>query len=356
MPKDSIDLGGYLDRARSDGVANLPVGEETFYLVRSKLKASTARSPIVGNDALIKPPLKRLAYSDRTAWLMAGLSELAYIRFEDGPEQESELETLLKAGNVHLLALFHDRDTDTQGFLAHRPGEFRVLAFRGTENLRDAKTDISALFKSTPYGKAHQGFLEAYQSVADKVEKALDASAAEGNDAQLLVTGHSLGGALATVATRMLEKAYTISGCYTFGSPRVGDERWADSFKTPVYRVINRADPVPLVPGSDVLRLLLTGLTRLPVLSWLAAPLTQFLERGYVGYQHVGDPRLLLGGHDDARLKIGSATVLSRVSSLLLDNILTPWALLYRIPKLVDDHRMPHYVAKLRKIAEDKNH
>ena len=33
-------------------------------------------------DSLTEPPIKRAAYSDRTAWLMAVMSALAYVRFE----------------------------------------------------------------------------------------------------------------------------------------------------------------------------------------------------------------------------------------------------------------------------------
>lgn len=33
-----------------------------------------------------KPPVRRAAYSDRTAWLMAILSELAYTRFDEEDE------------------------------------------------------------------------------------------------------------------------------------------------------------------------------------------------------------------------------------------------------------------------------
>ncbi len=35
---------------------------------------------------LLEPPVKRAAYSDRTAWLMAEMSRLAYMKFEENPD------------------------------------------------------------------------------------------------------------------------------------------------------------------------------------------------------------------------------------------------------------------------------
>ncbi|MBF0252287.1 MAG: hypothetical protein HQL29_00580, partial [Candidatus Omnitrophica bacterium] len=36
--------------------------------------------------------------------------------------------------------------------------------------------------------------------------------------------------------------------CYTFGSPKVGNDEYDDQIKVPIYRVINDVDIVPLFP------------------------------------------------------------------------------------------------------------
>ena len=41
-----------------------------------------------------------------------------------------------------------------------------------------------------------------------------------------------------------------LAGCYTFGAPRVGDDGRLGCFKTPIYRIVNATDPVPIVPPS----------------------------------------------------------------------------------------------------------
>ncbi len=41
-----------------------------------------------------------------------------------------------------------------------------------------------------------------------------------------------------------------LAACYTFGTPRVGDDGRLGCFKTPIYRIINAAYPIPIVPPS----------------------------------------------------------------------------------------------------------
>ena len=67
------------------------------------------------------------------------------------------------------------------------------------------------------------------------------------SDVPIYITGHSLGGALAQIATAILGND-RIAACYTFGSPRVGNYIFDLWVKPPSYRVINYADIVPQVP------------------------------------------------------------------------------------------------------------
>ncbi len=81
------------------------------------------------------------------------------------------------------------------------------------------------------------------------------------------VTGHSLGGALALMATAELanhEDATirdSIAACYTFGCPRAGDSSFDLYVKAPLYRITNGVDLVPAIPPA------------------------------ILGYRHVGDTR-----------------------------------------------------------------
>jgi hypothetical protein len=71
------------------------------------------------------------------------------------------------------------------------------------------------------------------------------------------VTGHSLGGALAThAAAHLIANGIQVDTFYTFGSPRVGDSRFTQWFDTTLKtnsknRITHGRDPVPHLPFED---------------------------------------------------------------------------------------------------------
>ncbi len=356
--EDFTELQKRLLEAQKNGSAKYDGPEGQFYLVAPHTHVADASEPFTGAENLLDPPLARAAYSDRSAWLLANMSQLAYRDFEkDENAQANLLRTLTNAGFSRIE--FFDCDvTGTQAFLAIRPGSFAVLAFRGTEkNKRDIFTDLSARFYDTADGKAHQGFAKAFESVEGHLRKSLGELSLNHPDLQIFITGHSLGGALATAATHTLEKDFLISACYTFGSPRVGTAEWSDSVKTPIYRVVNSADGVPMVPGNTVLRTVLLWLPNLPLLTWLERPVEKFVSAGFVGFQHAGDMRFLVGDGNSAKLKIGSAAAWARFRHVVIGKFLG--ALKALNPKALSatfsDHAISGYVKKLRVIAERRN-
>lgn len=200
---------------------------------------------------LLNLPIRRAAYSDRTAWLMAEMSRIAYLKFE---ENIHVLEEALKEGGFEVVGIFNAKGT--QAFLAKRAVDrMAVLAFRGTEKdkIEDILADLDARFYHGENGaKIHNGFYKAFQAVeADVREKVKPL-----NDHSLYVTGHSLGGALALMATRALNSD-NLAACYTFGSPRVGSEEFDDDIKPPIYRVVNAFDIVPFSPPVYALEILM---------------------------------------------------------------------------------------------------
>jgi len=227
---------------------------------------------------LLSPPILRAAYSDRTAWLMAEMSKLAYFKFED--TELDKLKHVLNQADFELLAVFNNEGT--QAFLTKRnKDKMAILAFRGTEkeDPRDVVTDLKASFYKDNKGiEIHDGFYKAFKVVEKDALKEVDKL----KEFALYVTGHSLGGALALVATRVLNSD-NLAACYTFGSPKVGKEEFDDDIKPPIYRVVNAFDIVPFSPPSYLLDLLLT----VPV-----KKLQKFLIK-FKGYEHHGDMRYL---------------------------------------------------------------
>jgi triacylglycerol lipase len=134
-----------------------------------------------------------------------------------------------------------------------------IAAFRGTEGLFDVLTDFDWVQIPFPYvsgaGKTHRGFTELYDEIVRK--DLMSCMEQLSPEQKLIVTGHSLGGALATLSA--LDLAVNSRGkrrpiVYTFASPKVGDPQFADVFDRTVresIRVVNAFDIVPRFPMSS---------------------------------------------------------------------------------------------------------
>lgn len=112
-------------------------------------------------------------------------------------------------------------------------------------------TDLDTKFILSKVGRIHRGFSEAM----DYIWKDLRQTLFDFRDKKqaIWITGHSLGGALATLAAdRLTEEGIEISGLYTFGQPRVGDKTFARNLdgkiKGRTFRFVHDEDIVPTVP------------------------------------------------------------------------------------------------------------
>ena len=137
-------------------------------------------------------------------------------------------------------------ETDTQVLVEKMAeGQFAVI-FPGTASAQDWRTD-SKIKKIEWFGhRVHRGFAQAYDSVHYGIDTIIPPNAA------VIIAGHSLGGALATLAAIRLGLKHTISAVYTFGSPRVGNGPFARRYDALLhdntFRLVNEGDPVPHVP------------------------------------------------------------------------------------------------------------
>src|SRR5260370_155400 len=195
---------------------------------------------------LLDPPVDRAAYSARSAWIMARCSELGYVPFENGPAQIQHLRHSLNDLRLELLAPFQVEATT--GYVANSQ-RYAVLASRGTtKDMRNILTDINVRFYRDPQtnAKIAAGFGQAFALVKSDISAAISQI---DRGLPLYITGHSLGGALAVIASARIEPSDRVAACYTFGCPRVGTAEFADElWKVPVYRLVHSADIVPRVP------------------------------------------------------------------------------------------------------------
>jgi predicted lipase len=165
------------------------------------------------------------------------------------------------SSDFRLLARFENKGTDTQGIFGEAYGNSLVVAFRGSEEtgIADWITDLKFIQQVYPYEesknkkvKVHHGFISAYKSVREAVLN----EAKKTPHPRIICAGHSLGGALATLCA--LDLQYNLPdkevSCYTFGSPKVGNPHFTESYNKRVpntFRFVNRSDAVPdLPPGS----------------------------------------------------------------------------------------------------------
>ena len=128
-----------------------------------------------------------------------------------------------------------------------------ILLIRGTQasHIPDLLTDIDVGLQISDTGKTvHAGFNKCYQSFAGDIRRFIRMS----NPTHIHCIGHSLGGALATLAADWISSnKIAPSTLYTFGSPRVGGKPFAERFTQQIrdnriFRVQHKTDIIPTIP------------------------------------------------------------------------------------------------------------
>jgi GTP-binding protein EngB required for normal cell division len=122
-------------------------------------------------------------------------------------------------------------------------------------------------------GVVHPGFALLLEEFLPYIKTVIEKT----NPKSICLTGHSLGGALATLAAYRLMNAFSIDSVYTFGSPRVGDKDFRDQYSIRHFRFENKNDIVPHLPPFDKHR------------DWINNLISPFnLSLPAVSYKHVG--------------------------------------------------------------------
>ena len=187
------------------------------------------------------------------------------------------------------------------------------FAFRGTEpsKLNDVMADLK-IFKNTAKagGKVHGGFQEEVNDLWMDIVKELDHNDQLKVRKDVYMTGHSLGAAMATIATTR----YAPEELFTFGSPRVGGKHFIKNIKSDHYRFMNNNDIVCRIPPA-----------------WL-------------GFRHHGQ-MIYFNRFGDKQLKPTWADTFY--------GILNSWKR-FKFFDGVVDHGMPNYVKAIKKLAKEK--
>lgn len=206
------------------------------------------------------------AFGDpRNAAALAAAAQFAYYPEDRGAEAfRDELGLTARLVSVN----------NTQAYVAEDDANV-LIAFRGSEGptsvdgLKDWFLTNAMNLLVQPTGplateflgagvgaRWHMGFVAAIADVWDPLYADVSAKLAA-KERPLWVTGHSLGGALALMASWLLfRKTVMPHQIVTFGGPMVGNKVVAEAFDREfagkLFRYVNAPDPVPLLPMMSV--------------------------------------------------------------------------------------------------------
>ena len=151
-------------------------------------------------------------------------------------------------------ATIRDASTDTNGFVGIL-GDKIFVVYRGTSSKLNWADDAEAwqdAFVGCKDCQIHHGFNKCIDNTIKSVISALEPLRKEHPSYAIVCAGHSLGGALANVAAlEILQAGFSNVQHYSFGSPRVGNQQFAEysnKMLPEAQRITHYKDTVPHVP------------------------------------------------------------------------------------------------------------
>ena len=152
------------------------------------------------------------------------------------------------AGMAHILSLPNSSGSGNTVF----------VTIRGTKTLKDMRADLQ--LKTVPYtngaGQIHKGFYAYAKALLPSILSVINAQT---NTTRVIVSGHSLGAALAQICGSMLitqQSNKVPVNVISFATPRVGDSACTTSIRNIIqpqgllYTVVNTSDLIPQLPLS----------------------------------------------------------------------------------------------------------
>jgi len=213
------------------------------------------------------PPFEptKSSFDPANAWWLSELCRLVYT--PDNKEGRKPWRKIIRfdfldKSPFEEIHSFHKTGTHAAIYRCHPPGNpddnYHILCFRGTSGFRQWVLNLSAaptLWASSDNHPVnllskkdrlapcvHSGFKILFDRIWPLIEPII-----ADIPGPFIYTGHSLGAALATMAS--LRKAPT--QLYTFGSPRIGNAAFRDQFDHPPhFRICNHHDIVTLLPQT----------------------------------------------------------------------------------------------------------
>ncbi|CAM1507920.1 Fc.00g047680.m01.CDS01 [Cosmosporella sp. VM-42] len=161
----------------------------------------------------------------------------------------------VEGDKVTVIANFNGASTGIGGYVATDNARSEiVVSVRGSSNIRNWIANLEFAQQDCSFVAGcgvHTGFQKAWAEISAPVKAAVAKAKAANPSFKIISTGHSLGGAVATLAAAYLRKDGNAVDLFTYGSPRVGNNVFANFVTNQAgaeFRVTHGDDPVPRLP------------------------------------------------------------------------------------------------------------
>ena len=199
---------------------------------------------IIGQDSYrlnarpvdLRPPLSRVSFDE--IYNFAQISADAYDDPDHVRREHPNASWVSTPGHTHVQYFV----------LPPSEARYQVVAVRGSVDSVNWSTDKDtyAVFDNSSGIVMHHGFGKVSKIILKDLKLRLRA------DRPLVLTGHSLGGAVAAIlAIYLHNEGYKVHRVYTFGQPKFTDANGAHRYQhIPILRIINQNDIVPMWPNQ----------------------------------------------------------------------------------------------------------
>lgn len=181
----------------------------------------------------------------------ASASQSANDQPNTAPDEDRILANLLEDDKGFMSVFGVSRNSAQAALIEHQ--DYLCIAFRGTDELADWLDNLNVFSTKELFGEFHRGFWQSVEDVWPSIN-AKFRQLQQQTPRPLFITGHSLGGAMATIAAaKLVHEDKPFTSVYTFGQPRALTRDTARIFNSECqsryFRFHNNNDIVTRAPA-----------------------------------------------------------------------------------------------------------
>lgn len=167
-------------------------------------------------------------YTSNTAWATLWHAETAYCLDYDDRNYDTNDYTKGFVFTYHI----EDTKRSTEGYIGYQPDiNAIIVSFRGSEDINNWMSNLEFIRIDYPLCSGcsvHEGFYHAEQAVYSSIKSEIQALMSKYPSYDVVLTGHSLGAALATLTALDLANDGIRTKLYNYGCPRMFNQAGAD--------------------------------------------------------------------------------------------------------------------------------